>query len=84
MKLWLGPKQLLVSIKDIELIKEVLLKAEDKLPLTGRAFRLAFGRSSLFVSSFNKVCHVHMLLLFLSVYSVLIFVHSLFYVYFGI
>ncbi|KAJ8472032.1 hypothetical protein OPV22_026375 [Ensete ventricosum] len=29
--------------------------AEDKLPLTGRAFHLAFGRSSLFVSSFEKV-----------------------------
>ncbi|KAL8555231.1 hypothetical protein ACS0TY_003149 [Phlomoides rotata] len=56
-KLWVGPTQLLVSIKDIELIREVLLKAEDKLPLTGRAFRLAFGRSSLFVSSFDKVEH---------------------------
>uniref|UniRef100_A0A5B6YNY4 Putative 11-oxo-beta-amyrin 30-oxidase isoform X1 n=1 Tax=Davidia involucrata TaxID=16924 RepID=A0A5B6YNY4_DAVIN len=54
-KLWLGPTQLLVSIKDPELIREMLLKAEDKLPLTGRAFRLAFGQSSLFVSSFDKV-----------------------------
>ncbi|KAM7472590.1 hypothetical protein LguiA_010773 [Lonicera macranthoides] len=54
-KLWLGPTQLLVSIKDPEIVKEMLLKAEDKLPLTGRAFRLAFGRSSLFVSSFEKV-----------------------------
>ncbi|GER37262.1 cytochrome P450 [Striga asiatica] len=56
-RLWLGPTQLLVSIEDKELIKDVLLKAEDKLPLTGRAFRLAFGRSSLFVSSFDKVEH---------------------------
>ncbi|KAI3448756.1 hypothetical protein Pfo_005421 [Paulownia fortunei] len=56
-KLWLGPTQLLVSIDDTELIKEVLWKAEDKLPLTGRAFRLAFGKSSLFISSFNKVEH---------------------------
>ncbi|XAR63566.1 11-oxo-beta-amyrin 30-oxidase [Bertholletia excelsa] len=54
-KLWLGPTQLLVSIKDPELIKEMLLKAEDKLPLTGRAFHLAFGRSSLFMSSFDEV-----------------------------
>ncbi|GMP41055.1 hypothetical protein CsSME_00011278 [Camellia sinensis var. sinensis] len=54
-KLWLGPTQLLVSIKDPELIKEMLLKAKDKLPLTGRAFHLAFGRSSLFVSSFKEV-----------------------------
>ncbi|KAK9283369.1 hypothetical protein L1049_011611 [Liquidambar formosana] len=54
-KLWLGPTQLLVSIKDPALIKEMLLKAKDKLPLTGRAFRLAFGPSSLFVSSFDKV-----------------------------
>ncbi|XP_059460977.1 cytokinin hydroxylase-like [Corylus avellana] len=54
-KLWLGPTQLLVSIKDPTLIKEMLLKAEDKLPLTGRAFRLAFGPSSLFVSSFDQV-----------------------------
>ncbi|KAG7945943.1 hypothetical protein I3843_14G012900 [Carya illinoinensis] len=54
-KLWLGPTQLLVSMNDPELIKEMLLKAEDKLPLTGRAFRLAFGPSSLFVSSFEKV-----------------------------
>lgn len=54
-KLWLGPTQLLVSIRDPELIKEMLLKAKDKLPLTGRAFHLAFGRSSLFVSSFKEV-----------------------------
>ncbi|XP_022765704.1 11-oxo-beta-amyrin 30-oxidase-like [Durio zibethinus] len=54
-KLWLGPTQLLVSIKDPELIKEMLLKAKDKLPLTGKAFRLAFGRSTLFASSFDKV-----------------------------
>lgn len=54
-KLWLGPTQLLVSIKDPELIKEMLLKAEDRLPLTGKAFHWAFGRSSLFVSSFNEV-----------------------------
>ncbi|XP_059653668.1 uncharacterized protein LOC132300554 isoform X2 [Cornus florida] len=54
-KLWLGPTQLLVSMTDPELIKEMLLKAVDKFPLTGRAFRLAFGQSSLFVSSFDKV-----------------------------
>ncbi|XWS08236.1 hypothetical protein CRYUN_Cryun41cG0062500 [Craigia yunnanensis] len=54
-KLWLGPTQLLVSIKDPELVKEMLLKAKDKLPLTGKAFRLAFGRSTLFTSSFDKV-----------------------------
>ncbi|ERM99078.1 hypothetical protein AMTRI_Chr01g103380 [Amborella trichopoda] len=54
-RLWLGPTQLLVSVKDPELIKEMLLKAEDKLPLTGKAFRLAFGPSNLFVSSFEKV-----------------------------
>uniref|UniRef100_A0A2N9GUD8 Uncharacterized protein n=1 Tax=Fagus sylvatica TaxID=28930 RepID=A0A2N9GUD8_FAGSY len=54
-RLWLGPTQLLVSIKDPALIKDMLLKAEDKLPLTGRAFRLAFGPSSLFVSSFGEV-----------------------------
>ncbi|CAA2970123.1 11-oxo-beta-amyrin 30-oxidase-like isoform X2 [Olea europaea subsp. europaea] len=54
-KLWLRPTQLLVSIKDKELIKEVLLNAEDKLPLTGRASYLGFGRSSLFISSFDKV-----------------------------
>lgn len=55
MKLWLGPTQLLVSIKDPNLIKEMLFKAADKLPLTGRAFSLAFGRSSLFASSFDEV-----------------------------
>ncbi|KAG7012844.1 Cytochrome P450 [Cucurbita argyrosperma subsp. argyrosperma] len=54
-KLWLGPMQLLVSVKEPALIKEILLKAEDKLPLTGRVFRFAFGRSSLFASSFEKV-----------------------------
>ncbi|THU57938.1 hypothetical protein C4D60_Mb03t08880 [Musa balbisiana] len=54
-RLWLSPTQLLVSVKDTMLIKEMLIKAEDKLPLTGRAFHLAFGRSSLFVSSFDKV-----------------------------
>ena len=54
-KLWLGPKQLLVSVKEPNLIKEMLLKAADKLPLTGRAFSMAFGRSSLFASSFDEV-----------------------------
>lgn len=54
-RLWLGPTQLLVSVKDPTLIKEMLVKAEDKLPLTGKAFRLAFGQSSLFVPSFEKV-----------------------------
>ncbi|KAB1226678.1 hypothetical protein CJ030_MR1G008473 [Morella rubra] len=54
-KLWLGPTQLLVSMKDPALIQEMLVKAEDKLPLTGRAFHLAFGSSNLFVSSFTKV-----------------------------
>ncbi|KAB5573033.1 hypothetical protein DKX38_000227 [Salix brachista] len=53
-KLWLGPTQLLVSIKDPTLIKEMLLKAEDKLPFTGRAFRLAFGRSSLFFCPYDQ------------------------------
>ncbi|WOK95959.1 Cytochrome P450 [Canna indica] len=54
-RLWLSPTQVLVSVKDTMLIKEMLIKAEDKLPLTGRAFHLAFGRSSLFISSFEKV-----------------------------
>lgn len=55
LKLWLGPTQLLVSVKDPVLIQEVLIKAEDKLPFTGRAFHLAFGQSSLFAPSFEKV-----------------------------
>ncbi|KAF7824777.1 cytochrome P450 78A5-like [Senna tora] len=54
-KLWLGPTQLLVSVKDPLLIQEMLIKAEDKLPFSGKAFRLAFGQSSLFSSSFEKV-----------------------------
>ncbi|CAO2820812.1 unnamed protein product [Amaranthus hypochondriacus] len=54
-KLWLSPTQLLVSIKDPLVIKEMLLKAADKLPLIGRVYRLAFGQSSFFVSSFKKV-----------------------------
>lgn len=54
-RLWLGPTQLLVSVKDPTVIKEMLVKAEDKLPLTGKAFHLAFGHSSLFVPSFAKV-----------------------------
>ncbi|XP_058107367.1 uncharacterized protein LOC131250953 [Magnolia sinica] len=54
-RLWLGPTQLLVSVKDPTRIKDMLIKAEDKLPLTGKAFRLAFGRSSLFDPSFEKV-----------------------------
>ncbi|KAK8575706.1 hypothetical protein V6N13_033035 [Hibiscus sabdariffa] len=54
-KLWLSPKQLLVSIKEPEVIREMLWKAKDKLPLTGKAFDLAFGQSTLFASSFDKV-----------------------------
>ncbi|KAL4277468.1 hypothetical protein HN51_060570 [Arachis hypogaea] len=54
-KLWLGPTQLLVSVKDPLLIQEMLIKAEDKLPFTGKAFRLAFGQSCLFAPSYEKV-----------------------------
>ncbi|KAF3790083.1 Cytochrome P450 734A1 [Nymphaea thermarum] len=54
-RLWMGPTQLLVSVNDPELIKEMLHRAVDKLPLTGKAFRMAFGRSSLFASAFEKV-----------------------------
>ncbi|XP_027341306.1 alpha-humulene 10-hydroxylase-like isoform X2 [Abrus precatorius] len=54
-KLWLGPIQLLVSVKDPMLIQEMLIKAEDKLPFTEKAFHLAFGQSSLFSPSFEKV-----------------------------
>ncbi|KAK9156590.1 hypothetical protein Scep_003164 [Stephania cephalantha] len=54
-RLWLGPTQLLVSVKDPVLVKDMLVKAVDKLPFTARAFRLAFGRSSIFVSSFEEV-----------------------------
>lgn len=55
-RLWAGPSQLLVSVKDPTLVKEVLTKAEDKLPLTGKTYNLACGRLRLFVSSFEKVC----------------------------
>lgn len=44
-----------MSVKDVAVIKEILIKAKDKSPLTGREFRLAFGRSNIFVSSFEKV-----------------------------
>ncbi|KAK7401399.1 hypothetical protein VNO78_12838 [Psophocarpus tetragonolobus] len=54
-KLWLGPTQLLVSVRDPALIQEMLIKAEDKLPFTGKVFQLAFGQSSLFSPSFEKV-----------------------------
>ena len=54
-RLWLGPSELLVSVKDASLIKEMLTKAEDKLPLTGRTYNLACGRLGLFISSFEKV-----------------------------
>ncbi|KAM3364325.1 hypothetical protein ACQJBY_014580 [Aegilops geniculata] len=54
-RLWLGPSQLLVSVKDTSLTKEMLTKAEDKLPLTGRTYNLACGRLGLFISSFEKV-----------------------------
>lgn len=54
-KLWLSPTQLLVSMKEPSLINEMLSKAADKLPLTGRVYRLAFGPSSFFVSSFERV-----------------------------
>uniref|UniRef100_J3MNI8 Cytochrome P450 n=1 Tax=Oryza brachyantha TaxID=4533 RepID=J3MNI8_ORYBR len=54
-RLWLGPTQLLVSVKDSSVIKELLTKAEDKLPLTGRTYNLACGKLGLFISSFEKV-----------------------------
>lgn len=55
-RLWLGPSQLLVSVKDSRVIKELLTKAEDKLPLTGKTYNLACGKLGLFISSFEKVC----------------------------
>lgn len=54
-RVWLGPTQLLVSVNNPELIQQILVQAEDRLPLTGKAFQLAFGKSSLFVSSFQQV-----------------------------
>ncbi|KAM0866014.1 hypothetical protein ACQ4PT_042898 [Festuca glaucescens] len=54
-RLWVGPSQLLVSVKDVSLIKQILAKAEDKLPLTERTYNLACGRLGLFISSFEKV-----------------------------
>uniref|UniRef100_A0A0E0LP14 Cytochrome P450 n=1 Tax=Oryza punctata TaxID=4537 RepID=A0A0E0LP14_ORYPU len=54
-RLWLGPSQLLVSVKDSRVIKELLTKAEDKLPLTGKTYNLACGKLGLFISSFEKV-----------------------------
>ncbi|KAL2900741.1 Cytochrome P450 3A31, partial [Bienertia sinuspersici] len=54
-KLWLSPSLLLVSIKDPLIINELLLKGADKLPLIGKVYRLAFGQSSFFISSFEKV-----------------------------
>ncbi|KAF1894231.1 hypothetical protein Lal_00004155 [Lupinus albus] len=55
LKLWLGHTQLLVSVKDPVLIQEMLIKAKDKLPFTGKALHLAFGQSNLFAPSFEKV-----------------------------
>ncbi|KAH7536611.1 hypothetical protein FEM48_Zijuj03G0003100 [Ziziphus jujuba var. spinosa] len=77
-KLWLGPTQLLVSIKDPKLIREMLLKAADKLPGTGRAFHLAFGSSSLFASSFQKVFSIFILFYFMYIY----FLHVIYLVLF--
>lgn len=54
-KLWLGPTKLLVSVRDPALIQQMLVKAEDKLPFTGKVLHLAFGQSSLFAPSFEKV-----------------------------
>ncbi|KAK7322559.1 hypothetical protein VNO77_25945 [Canavalia gladiata] len=54
-KLWFGPGQLLVSVKDPVLIQEMLIKAGDMLPFTEKVFHLAFGQSSLFGPSFEKV-----------------------------
>ncbi|CAD6216893.1 unnamed protein product [Miscanthus lutarioriparius] len=54
-RLWVGPSQLFVSVIDPTLVKEVLTKAEDKLPLTGRTYNLACGKLGLFVSLFQKV-----------------------------
>ncbi|KAE9459654.1 hypothetical protein C3L33_08417, partial [Rhododendron williamsianum] len=50
-KLWLGPTQLLVSIKEPELIKEMLLKAGDRLPLTGMIGTSTTGTSEIITSS---------------------------------
>lgn len=44
-----------MSVTDLSLIKEVLIKEENKSPLTGRVFRLAFGETSLFAPSFDLV-----------------------------
>lgn len=60
-RLWLGPTKLLVSVKDPVLIQEMLIKAENKLPFSGKAFHLAFGQSSLFSPLYEKVLNYHFL-----------------------
>lgn len=54
-RLWLGPTKLLVSVKDPVIIQEMLIKAENKLPFSGKAFHLAFGQSSFFSPLYEKV-----------------------------
>lgn len=51
-RLWLGPTRLLVSIKDQRLVDEVLQRARDRPPGTGKALHLVYGKSNFFPASF--------------------------------
>ncbi|KAG6554855.1 hypothetical protein Mapa_003438 [Marchantia paleacea] len=53
-RVWLGPTQLVVSVKDLSMVKELLIQAKDRVPATRKAFQLAFGKDSLFFSSYSQ------------------------------
>ncbi|KAJ7530406.1 hypothetical protein O6H91_14G002700 [Diphasiastrum complanatum] len=53
-RVWLGPTHLLVSVNDHEIIKNVMALSKDRVPATRTALELAFGKESIFISTYKK------------------------------
>lgn len=53
-KIWTGPAQLLVSIKDTKLLQHMLEHAKDRVPSPRVALQLVYGHRSLFFSNHSK------------------------------
>jgi hypothetical protein len=54
-KIWTGPAQLLVFVRDVNLLQHVLEHAKDRVPSPRVALQLVYGQRSLFFSKHSKV-----------------------------
>jgi hypothetical protein len=60
-KVWTGPAQLLVSVKDVDILQHVFERAQDRVPVLRMALQLLYGRRSLFTSNYSKASQSRMM-----------------------